>query len=57
MPRRGWPRILMSMALVVLALPAAASSVSWGKPGHGGGHERGHQAAQACAVEFDSSTC
>jgi len=53
MPRRSWPRILMSMALVIVALLAAGSSVSWGQPGHGGGHEGGHQAAQACAVEFD----
>jgi len=53
MPRRGWPRIVMSMAPVMVGLLAAGSSVSWGQPGHGGGHEGGHQAAQACAVEFD----
>ena len=57
MPRRRWPQILMSMAPVVVGLLAAGSSVSWGQPGHGGAHEGGHQAAQACAVEFDSSTC
>ena len=41
MPRRSWPRILMTMAPVIVALPAAGSSVSWGQPGHGGGHEGG----------------
>jgi len=54
MPRRRWPQILMSMAPVVVGLLAAGSSVSWGQPGHGGEHEGGHQAAQACAVEFDN---
>ena len=44
----------MTMAPVIVALLAAGSSVSWGQPGHGGEHEGGHQAAQACAVEFDN---
>ena len=53
MPRRDWPRILMVTVLAVAALFAAGSSVSWGQHGHGAGHDGGHQAAQACAVEFD----
>jgi len=31
----------MTMAPVIVALLAAGSSVSWGQPGHGGGHEGG----------------
>ncbi len=53
MPRRDWPRILMLRVLAVAALFAADSSVSWGQHGHGAGHDGGHQAAQACAIEFD----
>jgi Spy/CpxP family protein refolding chaperone len=44
-------RVLTATLVTVLGLFAADSSVSWGQHGHG--HEGGHQAAQACAVEFD----
>jgi Spy/CpxP family protein refolding chaperone len=43
--------VLTATLVTVLGLFAADSSVSWGQHGHG--HEGGHQAAQACAVEFD----
>jgi Spy/CpxP family protein refolding chaperone len=44
-------RVLTATPVMVVGLFAADSSVSWGQHGHG--HEGGHQAAQACAVEFD----
>ena len=44
-------RVLTATLVTVLGLFAADSSVSWGQHGHG--HEGGHPAAQACAVEFD----
>jgi Spy/CpxP family protein refolding chaperone len=48
---RDWMRVLTATVVTVVGLFAADSSVSWGQHGHG--HEGGHQAAQACAVEFD----
>jgi Spy/CpxP family protein refolding chaperone len=48
---RDWMRVLTATLVTVVGLFAADSSVSWGQHGHG--HAGGHQAAQACAVEFD----
>jgi Spy/CpxP family protein refolding chaperone len=50
MPGRVSTRV-WTVAIAVAALLSAGSSVSWGQHGHG--HEGGHQAAEACAVEFD----
>src|SRR5262245_57121371 len=49
--RGRWTRILTTVVVACVALLAADSSVSWGQHGHG--HPAGHQAAQACADEFD----
>ena len=49
--RERWTRILTTAVITGVALLAADSSVSWGQHGHG--HPGGHQAAQACADEFD----
>jgi hypothetical protein len=43
----------MMTAVTVAGLVLAASSVSWGQHGQGGGHEAGHQAAGAGVAEFD----
>jgi Spy/CpxP family protein refolding chaperone len=41
----------MTTLVATAGLLGTASSVSWGQHGHG--HEGGHQAAEACAAEFD----
>jgi Spy/CpxP family protein refolding chaperone len=51
MSRRRSTRILMTTIVATAGLLGTASSVSWGQHGHG--HEGGHQAAEACAAEFD----
>lgn len=54
MARGGWIQAsTMMTAVTVAGLLLAASSISWGQHGQGGGHEAGHQAAEACATEFD----
>jgi Spy/CpxP family protein refolding chaperone len=44
-------RLVMTFLSTGLGLLAAETSLSWGQHGHG--HPGGHQAAQACADEFD----
>ena len=44
-------RLVMTFLMTGLGLLAAETSLSWGQHGHG--HPGGHQAAQACADEFD----
>ncbi len=51
MPRRRSTRVLMTAIVATAGLLGPASSASWGQHGHG--HEGGHQAAEACSVEFD----
>ena len=51
MPKRDLGRVATSTVVAVVALFGTASSVSWGQHEHG--HAGGHQAAQACATEFD----
>jgi Spy/CpxP family protein refolding chaperone len=43
----------MTATMAAAGLLGVASSVSWGQHGHGGAHEGGHQAAEACSVESD----
>ena len=51
MRRQGGRRILTTAAIAVAGLVGTGASVSWGQHDHG--HPGGHQAAEACAVEFD----
>jgi len=53
MHRQGWTRVVLTTTVTMVGLFVAASSVSWGQHGHAGDHQGGHQAAEACAVEFD----
>jgi len=49
MPTRIPGRVVLSSAVMMVALFGTAASVSWGQHGHG----RGHQAAEVCSAEFD----
>jgi len=51
MPTRIPGRVVLSSAVMMVALFGTAASVSWGQHGHG--HAGGHQAAEVCSAEFD----
>jgi Spy/CpxP family protein refolding chaperone len=46
-------RTMAAMAVVMLAGLSGGAAITWGQHDHGAGHAGGHQAAQACASEFD----
>jgi hypothetical protein len=45
--------IRRATAVVALAGLVGGAATAWGQHGHSGSHEEGHQAAQACATEFE----
>ena len=51
MPTRIPGRVVLSSAVMMVALFGTAASVSWGQHGHG--HAGGPQAAEVCSAEFD----
>src|SRR2546426_12347292 len=46
-------RRLVGTIAVALAGLLTHAAVTWGQHDHGGGQAQGHQAAQACAIEFE----